>query len=94
MHANTLNSIIRALFIGLGETDEFAHHGQYDMYLQQANGNRQNNCGFMVLCANSFVLQGINDFHYYHGSRTRIKTFFMVSVIIYLSGDLLKPGSL
>jgi hypothetical protein len=26
----------RVVFIGLGETDEFAHHGQYDMYLQQA----------------------------------------------------------
>lgn len=27
----------RVLFLGLGETDEFAHHGQYDKYLQQAN---------------------------------------------------------
>jgi len=26
----------RVVFIGLGETDEFAHQGQYDMYLQQA----------------------------------------------------------
>lgn len=26
----------RVVFIGLGETDEFAHHGHYDMYLQQA----------------------------------------------------------
>lgn len=27
----------RVLFIGLGETDEFAHHGNYGEYLQQAN---------------------------------------------------------
>ncbi|MBS1599765.1 MAG: alkaline phosphatase family protein [Bacteroidetes bacterium] len=26
----------RVVFLGLGETDEFAHHGQYDNYLQQA----------------------------------------------------------
>jgi len=26
----------RVVLIGLGETDEFAHHGQYDRYLQQA----------------------------------------------------------
>lgn len=25
----------RVVFLGLGETDEFAHHGQYDRYLQQ-----------------------------------------------------------
>lgn len=25
----------RVVFLGLGETDEFAHHGQYDLYLQQ-----------------------------------------------------------
>lgn len=27
----------RILYIGFGETDEFAHHGQYDRYLGQAN---------------------------------------------------------
>lgn len=27
----------RVLFLGLGETDEYAHHGQYGSYLQQAN---------------------------------------------------------
>jgi hypothetical protein len=27
----------RVVFIGFGETDEFAHRGQYDKYLQQAN---------------------------------------------------------
>jgi uncharacterized protein (DUF1501 family) len=27
----------RVLFLGLGETDEYAHAGRYDMYLQQAN---------------------------------------------------------
>ena len=27
----------KVLFLGLGETDEFAHHGRYDLYLQQAN---------------------------------------------------------
>lgn len=27
----------RVLFVGLGETDEFAHHNQYGEYLQQAN---------------------------------------------------------
>jgi hypothetical protein len=27
----------RIVFIGLGETDEFAHAGRYDLYLQQAN---------------------------------------------------------
>lgn len=27
----------RVVFIGLGETDEFAHMGKYDQYLQQAN---------------------------------------------------------
>jgi hypothetical protein len=27
----------RVVFLGLGETDEFAHHGQYDLYLQQIN---------------------------------------------------------
>ncbi|MGC4037622.1 MAG: alkaline phosphatase family protein [Chitinophagaceae bacterium] len=26
----------RVLFIGLGETDEFAHHGRYDIYLEKA----------------------------------------------------------
>jgi bisphosphoglycerate-independent phosphoglycerate mutase (AlkP superfamily) len=26
----------KALFLGLGETDEFAHQGRYDMYLQKA----------------------------------------------------------
>jgi len=26
----------RALFLGLGETDEYAHHGRYDLYLQKA----------------------------------------------------------
>lgn len=26
----------RVVFLGLGETDEFAHEGKYDMYLQQA----------------------------------------------------------
>lgn len=27
----------RVLFLGLGETDEFAHEGRYDLYLQQAS---------------------------------------------------------
>lgn len=27
----------RVVFIGLGETDEFAHQGRYDLYLEQAN---------------------------------------------------------
>jgi len=27
----------RVLFLGLGETDEFAHQGRYDLYLDQAN---------------------------------------------------------
>jgi len=27
----------RVAFIGLGETDEFAHQGRYDLYLEQAN---------------------------------------------------------
>jgi hypothetical protein len=27
----------KVLFLGLGETDEFAHEGRYDLYLQQAN---------------------------------------------------------
>lgn len=27
----------RVLFLGLGETDEFAHKGRYDLYLQQAS---------------------------------------------------------
>ena len=27
----------RVLFLGLGETDEFAHKGRYDLYLDQAN---------------------------------------------------------
>ena len=27
----------RVLLLGLGETDEFAHEGRYDLYLQQAN---------------------------------------------------------
>lgn len=27
----------RVLYIGLGETDEHAHHGRYDLYLEQAN---------------------------------------------------------
>lgn len=27
----------RVVFLGLGETDEFAHHGRYDLYLEQAN---------------------------------------------------------
>ncbi len=27
----------RVVFLGLGETDEFAHKGQYDLYLQQIN---------------------------------------------------------
>jgi hypothetical protein len=27
----------RVVFIGFGETDEFAHHGRYDLYLDQAN---------------------------------------------------------
>lgn len=27
----------RVVFIGLGETDEHAHHGRYDLYLEQAN---------------------------------------------------------
>jgi hypothetical protein len=27
----------RVLFLGLGETDEFAHDGRYDLYLQQAH---------------------------------------------------------
>jgi hypothetical protein len=27
----------RVVFLGLGETDEFAHHGAYDQYLQQIN---------------------------------------------------------
>jgi predicted AlkP superfamily pyrophosphatase or phosphodiesterase len=27
----------KVLFLGLGETDEYAHHGRYDLYLQQAN---------------------------------------------------------
>jgi hypothetical protein len=27
----------KVLFLGLGETDEFAHDGRYDLYLQQAN---------------------------------------------------------
>lgn len=27
----------RIVYIGFGETDEFAHHGQYDNYLNQAN---------------------------------------------------------
>ncbi len=27
----------RVVFLGLGETDEFAHQGRYDLYLQQAN---------------------------------------------------------
>lgn len=27
----------KILFLGLGETDEFAHDGRYDLYLQQAN---------------------------------------------------------
>lgn len=27
----------RVVFLGLGETDEFAHQGQYDLYLQQIN---------------------------------------------------------
>lgn len=27
----------RVLFLGLGETDEFAHQGRYDLYLQQAH---------------------------------------------------------
>ena len=26
----------KVLFLGLGETDEYAHHGEYDMYLQKA----------------------------------------------------------
>lgn len=27
----------KVVFIGLGETDEFAHNGRYDLYLEQAN---------------------------------------------------------
>ncbi|MEI9933576.1 MAG: alkaline phosphatase family protein [Ferruginibacter sp.] len=27
----------RVVYIGFGETDEFAHHGRYDLYLNQAN---------------------------------------------------------
>src|SRR5690606_13730315 len=27
----------RVLYLGLGETDEFAHEGRYDLYLQQAS---------------------------------------------------------
>ncbi|MDZ4810049.1 MAG: alkaline phosphatase family protein [Bacteroidota bacterium] len=27
----------RVLYLGLGETDEFAHQGRYDLYLEQAN---------------------------------------------------------
>ncbi len=27
----------KVLYLGLGETDEFAHHERYDLYLQQAN---------------------------------------------------------
>ena len=27
----------KLLYLGLGETDEYAHHGNYDMYLQRAN---------------------------------------------------------
>lgn len=27
----------RVVLLGLGETDEFAHHGRYDLYLEQAN---------------------------------------------------------
>jgi hypothetical protein len=27
----------KVVYIGFGETDEFAHHGRYDMYLNQAN---------------------------------------------------------
>ena len=27
----------KVLYLGLGETDEFAHRGRYDLYLQQAN---------------------------------------------------------
>ncbi len=27
----------KVLYIGFGETDEFAHHGRYDLYLNQAN---------------------------------------------------------
>lgn len=27
----------KILYLGLGETDEFAHHARYDLYLQQAN---------------------------------------------------------
>jgi hypothetical protein len=27
----------RVLFLGLGETDEYAHQGRYDLYLEQAN---------------------------------------------------------
>lgn len=27
----------RVLFLGLGQTDEYAHQGRYDLYLQQAN---------------------------------------------------------
>ena len=27
----------RIMYIGFGQTDEFAHHGEYDKYLNQAN---------------------------------------------------------
>ena len=27
----------RVMFLGLGETDEYAHNGRYDLYLEQAN---------------------------------------------------------
>jgi uncharacterized protein (DUF1501 family) len=27
----------RVVYLGLGETDEFAHQGRYDLYLEQAN---------------------------------------------------------
>lgn len=31
------NSRPKVVFLGLGETDEFAHDGRYDLYLEQAN---------------------------------------------------------
>lgn len=27
----------KVTFLGLGETDEYAHNGRYDLYLEQAN---------------------------------------------------------
>lgn len=32
-----LNKLPRVVYLGFGETDEFAHEGRYDLYLNQAN---------------------------------------------------------